>query len=156
MIKNFIQFNESLKEIRDKYLEEVRTEIQKEFRPIIDFAHEINDILVNYEDEGFEYEFNQIYCDEGDHDFWFKIDLQKDIIEVSDEDILNISQNPEMFYNFVNGDIYFCLGIEWDNRVEQKLIDQIVKMYPFIQEGLINNHIYGKMRTLKFKKEDLE
>lgn len=157
MIKNFNQFNESLKDIRDKYLEEIRSEIQKEFRPIIEFAHEINDILVNYEDEGFEYKFDQIYCDGGDHEFWFKINLQKDIIEVSDEDILNISQNPDLFYNFVNGDIHFCLEIEWDSQIEQKLIDQVVGMYPFVQDGLVSNwRDEVNFRTFKFKKEDLE
>ena len=154
MIKNFNQFNESFKEIEEKYHRDIDLEIQKNFSPIMEFAHNIREIIFKFEDEsGDDYEFNSGAFIQGGDDIYFNIDFDKNQIEF-DSRVSSPERYIETLDEIFDDDEYVYLLIGMNGRKTRKqLVDQIKLMYPFVKFYEFNSE-YDQ--ALEFKISDLK
>lgn len=154
MIKNFSQFNESFKEIEEKYHKDIDLEIQKKFQPIMEFAHNIREIIFKFEDEsGDDYKFNSgAFIAFGD-DIYFNIDFDKNQIEF-DSPIGRNSRKIEKLDKIFDEDnyVYFLIDMR-GKRTRKNLVEQIKLMYPFVKLYNFNSE-YDQ--ALEFKISDLK
>jgi hypothetical protein len=139
MIKNFRQFNESIEDvfndIKVEYLRRLDLEIKKLSEPILNFAHEINDIVSKFEDEsGDDYYFvDGNFIDES---ISFDLDLDRNLFKI-DLDHPNIYQGSG-FPSYSQLDPLFLddSKIEFIIKTRSEsmgnFIDQVEKMYPFV------------------------
>lgn len=154
MIKNFNQFNESFKEIEEKYHRDIDLEIQKNFSPIMEFAHNIREIIFKFEDEsGDDYKFNSGAFIQGGDDIYFKIDFDKNQIKF-DSRVSSPERYIETLDEIFDDDEYVYLLIDMNGRKTRKqLVDQIKLMYPFVKFYEFNSE-YDQ--ALEFKISDLK
>ena len=154
MIKNFNQFNESFKEIEEKYHRDIDLEIQKNFSPIMEFAQNIREIIFKFEDEsGDDYEFNSGAFIQGGDDIYFKIDFDKNQIKF-DSRVSSPERYIETLDEIFDDDEYVYLLIDMNGRKTRKqLVDQIKLMYPFVKFYKFSSE-YDQ--ALEFKISDLK
>lgn len=133
-IKNYIQFNESMSDITKKFIDEVSGEIKKILEPSIEFFQDLNDIFINHEDEGRDFEYDGFYLSCGGSPIVpFGIDFSKSEIELDYDDVeYFINENGIRKYEkLLSGTIYaqfeILVNSNWKNSDIYKLLEEIHK-----------------------------
>jgi len=157
MIKNFRQFNESIEDVRQKYIREMNFEVSRKFKPIVDFANHMNDILIGFEDDwGYDYTFKEIYFELGfKPGLNFNLDLTDINYEVSHPsyDLFFLHEGEDIFDECLGSDIYFRINLSnWKKHHIEQFKSRIKSEFPFVKfTDLVNSP-----HSIKFKISDLK
>lgn len=179
-------FNESFKEIYNKFQDIMRLEMEKELKTkvdsILEFANEINDIVLKIEDDfNVDYIFKQgsAINPENDDTYLFNFNLNDNTSDISlhKVEIRNWNLDEKELYEYIDNlfsviEFYIYLKLEDGlkknrNKFKPKytkysslLINQIKNMYPFVEISLedkeeIIDENYESFK-IKFKISDLD
>lgn len=172
-------FNESFKEIYNKFQDIMRLEMEKELKTkvdsILEFANEINDIVLKIEDDfNVDYIFEQGLAinPENDDTYLFNFNLNDNTSDISLHKVFRILREQIRNWNLSVIEFHIYLKLEDGlkknrNKFKPKytkysslLVNQIKNMYPFVEIGLENNEElidenYENFK-IKFKISDLD
>lgn len=164
-------FNESFKEIYNKFQDIMRLEMEKELKTkvdsVLEFANEINDIVLKIEDDfNVDYIFEQGLAinPENDDTYLFNFNLNDNTSDISLHKVFRILREQTRNWNIHEKELYgyidnlfsvieFHIYLKLEDGIKKNrnkfkpkytkysslLVNQIKNMYPFVKIDLENN-----------------
>lgn len=162
MIKNFRQFNESFVDIFNKYKEGMLEEFKIRSKPIADFAQDIKDIILKFEDEsGDDYQLKKgNFVSRYGWGVGFILDPKNNEVKLDVSNYNNFYFNPRRVDGYFSDEftIDFEIDTQFPNTTSEKLIEQVQKMYPFIVAKVETDRVSDQKFkiVLSFKISDIK